>query len=1030
MRYCCIYIGLLLFCLIGKDAVAQQFQGLAFTRIGTEDGSGLASNDVRSLYQDARGYIWVGTANGLQRFDGNKFILINSNKPGYDRLPFASVSQIISIDSTFLLIAFHGLREFGILNTMDLSYHKLRMKNKNPIPPRSEFYVWKDGIDIYMNVSRYAIMRLNKLELAFVEDKRIPLPQGWKPLFNGLYNDTILKQIWIPCDSGLTVYDKTSGTCWNRDLNPKGLALLNNERVQDGMTQIFRDKQKRFWISGWPKWYGYGHEQFCMDSSGSRYLDADTAGLKTGPIGYHEFHHFFESDRNGFWAYGSDVLFSYDYTQKRFNYIKSRTDQISINYETVFQLMEDRDGTLWFATDRGLYATSASNDSAFIANIIFSSQTSPTSITDILEMPNGDIWLTSWGTGIKVIDRLMRVVKHDVYNTPVPSDWPQETKDNKNLTWALCLESKTGEVWIGCNGGVLMIFNPLTKKTRYLQPPACNKSTIRFITEDKQGRIWLGTQSGKLIRYSNGQFDVIQEIGSIIYKVFVDRDGWLWLATHQKGLYAIDSNTGKMIRHYTTESEHGKLFNNTGGDIEQLNDSIIVYGAGALNFINKKNGKVTWLTYEDGLPSNNVDRLRMDPKGYLWIITSNGLCRFNPSSKHITPYGRKDGIVIAEQAKTADYFTANGRLIFGGGNNLLMFDPDFFSNAIAPPDVTITDFKISNQFLTVDSLLNQPVVKLYHNQNSISIYFASLSYRQRDKLNYYYKLEGIDENWVKADLGMFANYTLLPPGKYTFKVYCENIDGLRSEKITSIYVVIRPPFWRTGWFISSLVFVILLIVYDLHNVRVKRLLAVEKLRNKVARDLHDDMGSTLSTINILASMAKTKMGTDIVKTSEYLGKISDNSQRMMEAMDDIVWSIKPSNDSMQRITARMREFAINTLEAKDIELEFHVDEHLYDEKLDMEKRRDFFLVFKEAINNAAKYSHASHVFVDVSIKNRKIVLTVRDNGIGFERAQSTSQFGGNGLGNMKKRAESMNGTLTISSATGKGTEVTCKVPVV
>jgi signal transduction histidine kinase len=204
------------------------------------------------------------------------------------------------------------------------------------------------------------------------------------------------------------------------------------------------------------------------------------------------------------------------------------------------------------------------------------------------------------------------------------------------------------------------------------------------------------------------------------------------------------------------------------------------------------------------------------------------------------------------------------------------------------------------------------------------------------------------------------------------------------------------------------------------------LLAVEKLRNKVARDLHDDMGSTLSTINILTSMAKTKMNTDIVKTTEYLGKISDNSQRMMEAMDDIVWSIKPSNDSMQKIAARMREFATNVLEAKEIELDFKVDDKVYDEKLDMEARRDFFLVFKEVINNAAKYSKASRVSVYVTVQKNWLVLSIKDNGTGFDVTQTDN---GNGLGNMRKRAEAMRGSIQVFSKPGQGTEVQLKVPV-
>jgi signal transduction histidine kinase len=322
--------------------------------------------------------------------------------------------------------------------------------------------------------------------------------------------------------------------------------------------------------------------------------------------------------------------------------------------------------------------------------------------------------------------------------------------------------------------------------------------------------------------------------------------------------------------------------------------------------------------------------------------------------------------------------------------------------------------------------MQQGEVRLENNQNSFSIFFASLSFIQRDRLTYYYKMEGLDKDWIKADKSAFVNYSLLPPGNYTFKIFCENIEGQRSKETTELNIYIKPPFWAAKWFISTVLFFIALIIYAIHDMRVKRLMAVEKLRTRVARDLHDDMGSTLSTINILSAMAKSKMNNDVVKTTEYLAKITDNSQRMMDAMDDIVWSIKPSNDSMQKIVARMREFATNVLEPKDIVLDFTIDEQVYDIKLNMEARRDFFLVFKEAVNNAAKYSKAGTLTLNISVHNKVLKLSVKDDGVGFDAARADS---GNGLGNMQKRADAINGKVEIKSKAGQGTEVVVKVPL-
>ncbi|MBN2709586.1 MAG: hypothetical protein JXR46_11130, partial [Calditrichaceae bacterium] len=289
-----------------------------------------------------------------------------------------------------------------------------------------------------------------------------------------------------------------------------------------------------------------------------------------------------------------------------------------------------------------------------------------------------------------------------------------------------------------------------------------------------------------------------------------------------------------------------------------------------------------------------------------------------------------------------------------------------------------------------------------------------------------FKLDGVDKDWVKAEIDLAANYTTLSPGEYTFHVKCINMQGIESANITSLPIYISPHFYQTRWFMMLIILVLMSITYLIYRLRLNRLMAVERIRNKVARDLHDDVGSTLSTINILSSMAKSKLLTDPVKTSEYISKITDNSQYMMEAMDDIVWSIKPDNDNMQKIVARMREYTSSILEPRDIGIEFHVEANVYDLKLKMETRRDVFLIFKEAVNNSAKYSHAGKIDIRITYGNKKLVINISDNGKGFNVLKADS---GNGLGNMLKRAEALRGTLDIKSTEGNGTRINLMVPV-
>jgi anti-sigma regulatory factor (Ser/Thr protein kinase) len=328
----------------------------------------------------------------------------------------------------------------------------------------------------------------------------------------------------------------------------------------------------------------------------------------------------------------------------------------------------------------------------------------------------------------------------------------------------------------------------------------------------------------------------------------------------------------------------------------------------------------------------------------------------------------------------------------------------------------ISEFKIFNEDLPLDSVLRLKEIELSPQKNSFTISFAAANTAN----NVYYMLDGADKNWTRAHRSATINYTLLPPGRYDFKFKCND------QGKTALVIIIGVPFYLSSWFIILGCAAFVGIAYFLHTLSVKRLMAVEAVRQRVSRDLHDDIGSTLSTINILSMMAKSKMIEDPVKASEYIGKIGDNSSRLMEAMDDIVWSINPMNDTMQKIFARMREFATEVFEAKEVDTHFHFDERAYDLSLNMEQRRDFFLIFKEAVNNVAKYANATEVNVDVILKDHTLSLIVKDNGRGFDVENADT---GNGLNNMHKRAEKLNAKFDISSQQNTGTTISLNMHV-
>jgi signal transduction histidine kinase/ligand-binding sensor domain-containing protein len=1011
----------IIFCFIAVYVKAQRFS-YSFNRISKDDGMGLLSNNVLSIYQDKQGFIWVGTGSGIQRFDGGKFVRFDPTGTKFNPLPTVAITQILPAADNGLWLAAPGIRQFGVFKFADFSYRVIPLQTSAEVPARSDFKMWQDGYgNTYINVTRYGkILKLDTAKKAFTEETPLNnIPGGWK-VEATTQHDKLKKQYWITCDKGLCVYDEQSGQMWSSEYNPQQLPLLNNKKLQQFTSEFHIDSKRRHWVFNWTSKQNF----YCFDSSQKNSLN-DTAGLENVAPSYNELRKFYETNKGDIWIYGDGGLFSLDAGTQRFQFhLTQYLDNFGIRYDNVNQLMEDRDGVLWIATDQGLYYTLPFTGN--VVNLFLNDKPGETAVTDILELKNGDYWLSTWGKAVLTMNKQFQPYPSPLYKAMPAID--EVSKIAYNQIWVMHQHSVTGKIFLGCQIGQLMIYDPSTKQSVYLKPPVFNNSTIRSIAEDKNGNLFFGTQGGRLIKYNGKEYEAVYDAGAgvIIYKLLIDKNGNAWMGTEDKGLLVVNTASGKLVHQYTADANSNTLFSNTVPDFELLNDSLCFAATDALSIINIKTKQVQVISMKEGLPSNSIKKLRIDSEGFLWLVTDNGLCRYDYIKKRFTTYGQKDGFLFAELTNKADYLCSENYVMFAGINTLLFFNPESFRNTTRPPDVTITDFFLEDAYYPVDSLLQLKEIKLMPDQNNFTISFASLDFKNRDKFTYYYKLEGLNRDWIRAE-DMSVIYAGLSSGRYTFLVKAENMDGIVTKNITRVNIYIKPPFWRTAWFLSTLLTIVALVAYSIHRLRINRLMAVEKIRNRVARDLHDDMGSTLSTINILSSMAKAKLSSDAQKTAEYINKISDNSQRMMEAMDDIVWAIKPANDSMHKVVGRMREFATNVFEAKDIDLEFIADEAVNNVNIDMEARRDFFLIFKEAVNNAAKYSKCNKALVHVFVEGNKLMLLVKDNGIGFDVKAADS---GNGLGNMQKRADALKGKLEISSKMGEGAQIKLSVPLV
>ncbi|RYG02996.1 MAG: hypothetical protein EOO02_09375, partial [Chitinophagaceae bacterium] len=989
-----------------------------FNRLSSKEG--LASNFVYTIFQDSKGFMWFGTANGLQRYDGRKIVQFRTPPGSDDYLPRVSISQMLEDKQGNIWV--RSGRTVGVFDPATFRFKKAAIEAAALLNPRADFKLWQDSeSNIYLLISKVGVLGFDSTGFRFTSDAKrtIKAPANWS--VQTIVEDPSGQKLWLGCDSGLAMFDKRKNELYSHLNNPERLAVFNEiNRTTDAINIIFIDQQKRMWLSLWD--HSKRKEYYrCFDMT-KNVQTRDTLGLDPGKSIYKELHGFAQQSNSALWAFGRMQLYAFDEQSKKFNYIRNeQAEDNGIRFDYVYTMFEDREHNLWIGTDQGVYSTNTTQQFFKSIRAPGSLKSTDLSVTGFHESASGNLYVTTWGQGLVTFDQNIQ---------PLSNEFHLPTNDKHyQLQWSIYEQPETGKLWIGCQAGRLLVYDIKTHQSVLLNPKIFENKTIRQIIGDSRGNIWFATQYGVLAKWNartgtlanfDKEIELVTNLGTIIYKVFEDVEGMLWLGTHESGLFRINPDSGKIISKYNSESGKDRsIYSNIVTDIVSYNDSTIIIANGAINFLNIRTGTTRLLSANEGLPSNTVNNIEQDRQGNLWISMLSGLCRYNIARHLFASYSQRDGITYDNFEPGAKYRMRNGSMLFGTTHDFIAFQPEKINSIQPPPNVTITDFKLFNLYLPPDSIFKLPVIKLDYKENSITLEFAALSFLQKDKVVYYfYKLEGIDKDWIRTDRLPLANYTQLPAGDFTFKVWCENSDGLRSKEITTLKISIAPPFWKTWWFMILIAITIAAIIYLVHRIRIDRILGMEKVRRRIARDLHDDMGSTLSTINILSEMAKMKVSSDSGKTREFIEKISENSNRMMEAMDDIVWSINPMNDNMQKVAARMREFATGVFEAKNITYSFTVDEAIHDLKLDMEARRDFFLLFKESVNNLAKYSKCVRAEIEILLQKNTLTMRISDDGIGFDTRLVES---GNGLINIRKRALSLGGTISIKTAPGMGT---------
>jgi signal transduction histidine kinase len=317
-------------------------------------------------------------------------------------------------------------------------------------------------------------------------------------------------------------------------------------------------------------------------------------------------------------------------------------------------------------------------------------------------------------------------------------------------------------------------------------------------------------------------------------------------------------------------------------------------------------------------------------------------------------------------------------------------------------------------------------LKLPYNKNSVAFSFTQFDFENPGFRSFTYELQGSDNRVKRTTTNKVIDFANLSPGNYKLKVWSLGTTGLSSTEAFVIPIKILPPFYSTWWFITLVIILVGLVFYTIYKLRLSKILEIQEIRNKLARDLHDDVGSTLSGISMFSKLAKELAVKDTQKSIEIIENIGEKSRSTLENISDIVWHINPENDSIEKILARMRNFGVELFDNSNTNFILVDEKGVLDLKLSIEVKKNLFLLFKEAINNSLKYAQAKNVTVRVYFTKSHIHLDITDDGLGFDFVALKRV---NGINNMRKRAEMCKGSFVILSEPGVGTTIRCKFPL-
>lgn len=959
-----------------------QAQPLQFIFHYLSPNEGLSQGTNVFIYQDSKGFIWLSSIDGLNRFDGKKVKTYKANPTNglYNNIITSNFFE--DDQSNLWFTTYQGIHCYDRKKD-SFRYHAPKDANGKKINDNCYAFHLDKHKRLWVRTGIQKSGQLHLFDTKKLKDSILCAIDGQRnyPILNE--KDQVVKVVstyFVPIENKEILGAELI------DLQQKAqkTTLLANAVIRS-----FYQENSKFW------WFGSNDGLIAFDSLQQKFklysnYQNQPIGTVTHVAALHDSLLIVSSTNAGV------LLFSK--RQKAFiQKIPDETErQYGIKAQTIEALYIDKQENLWVSSQsKGVNYTNLRKQKFERKSLPALSQ-----ITALFQSSNQQIWCSSRagtvfrfdpdghnyqairmiypGRKLKKMEYFFQDRKGDLWGVSFNFlfKWQEKTQtfnftDSLPYNVLYAGQFLSGRVWISTYGGVYS-FSEAAGRVSFLKIKGLEHYPyVTAFHEDRKKRVYLALDALHLLvlEEKNGRYHELFRIENIGYaKSFYEQDSILWVAT-----------TTGIIKINTVDLS-----------FEQLNEK------------------------EHQAPSENYYCVLPDASGNLWLSCNRGIIKYNPDKKLYRRYTLMDGLQDNEFNTNAFLLSAQGEIWMGGISGLNVFDPDQIKDVPHKPIIQFTRLLVNDEpFQTPVQIEELSSVVLRYSQNTISLDFVALEYSDPAQNTFRFKLENYDQDWVNAGTNGFARYANLPPGYYTFKVKAANSDGVWNETPKTLKIHILTPWWRTWWFYLLCISTITAIAYGIFNYRLQQALKIERIRVRISSDLHDDVGTLLSGLAMQSEILEL---TAPEKTKPKLQRISELSRSAMSRMRDTVWAIDARKDKLENLIDRMREHAEETLTPKDILLALEVDQLALTKNIPSQIRQALYLIYKEAITNCAKHSKGDKVSVRLQkFGPRGLEMSIHDNGEVQQKAYKTT---GSGLSNMRMRAEQIGGTFQVDTSQG------------